>query len=85
MTKKICINGKIIDREYRPAEEETKKEKSAEIEKAKQYLAETDYMSIKCLEAKDSGEALPYDYEKLKTERKRARDRINRLESELNE
>ena len=85
MKVRECINGKITEREYTPSPEEIRQEKLSEIEKEKEYLNETDYMSLKCLEAKDRGENMPYDFEKLKRDRQASRDRINRLESELNE
>lgn len=40
-----------------------------------------DWKIVKCMEAKLLGENLPYDIDKLNTERQKVRDRINELES----
>lgn len=42
-----------------------------------------DWKIAKCTEAFIAGEAMPYDFEKLKADRQEARAEINRLEEEL--
>lgn len=56
---------------------------NAEIETLKASLAESDYQVIKCYEAKMVGDTLPYDIDKLHTDRQAIRDKINVLEAEL--
>lgn len=45
----------------------------------------TDYKVFKCLEAKDSGEPLSYDFDALKAQRKMWREEINILETQKSE
>lgn len=44
-----------------------------------------DWKVIKIYEARLKGEADPYDFEELATERQAARDRINEIQTELSE
>ena len=57
--------------------------KSEEIERLKSELQESDYKVIKCAEAMTIGAELPYDVESLHNERQALRDKINELESEV--
>lgn len=55
-----------------------------EIKEFKENLESTDYQIIKCLEYSLLNIDLPYDMEKLHTERQAMRDKINALEETLN-
>ena len=55
----------------------------SEIERLKSELQESDYKVIKCAEAMTVGEELPYNMNELHKERQALRDRINELESEV--
>ena len=57
--------------------------KSEEIERLKSELQDSDYKVIKCAEAMTIGEEMPYDVEILHKERQALRDKINELESEV--
>ena len=57
--------------------------KSEEIERLKSELQESDYKVIKCAEAMTIGAELPYDVESLHNELQALRDKINELESEV--
>ena len=57
--------------------------KSEEIERLKSELQESDYKVIKCAEAMAVGEEMPYDVASLHNERQALRDKINELESEV--
>ena len=57
--------------------------KSEEIERLKSELQESDYKVIKCAEALTIGAEMPYDVESLHKERQALRDKINELESEV--
>ena len=57
--------------------------KSEEIERMKSELQESDYKVIKCAEAMAVGAELPYDVASLHNERQALRDKINELESEV--
>ena len=57
--------------------------KSEEIELLKSELQESDYKVIKCAEAMAVGAEMPYDMESLHKERQALRDKINELESEV--
>jgi hypothetical protein len=48
------------------------------------FLQETDYKVVKCFEAFIANEKMPYDFDKLKSQRKAWRDEINQLEEEYN-
>ena len=54
--------------------------KSAEIERLKSELQESDYKVIKCAEALTIGAEMPYDVASLHKERQALRDKINELE-----
>ncbi|UVX35669.1 MAG: hypothetical protein [Bacteriophage sp.] len=54
-----------------------------EIEALKESLSQSDYRITKCYEATLLGQPLPYDINALHTERQKARDRINELETQL--
>lgn len=55
----------------------------SEIERMKSELQESDYKVIKCAEAMSIGAELPYDAKVLHKERQALRDKINELESEV--
>ena len=55
----------------------------SEIERLKSELQESDYKVIKCAEAMAVGAELPYDAQALHKERQALRDKINELESEV--
>jgi len=55
------------------------------INNLRESLLSTDYKVFKCLEAKDSEEPLPYDFETLKAQRKVWREEINILETQKSE
>ena len=57
--------------------------KSEEIERLKSELQDSDYKVIKCAEAMTIGEEMPYDVASLHKERQALRDKINELESEV--
>ena len=54
-----------------------------DIESLKSELQESDYKVIKCSEALTIGAEMPYDVESLHNERQALRDKINELESEV--
>ena len=54
-----------------------------DIESLKSELQESDYKVIKCSEAMAVGEELPYNMTALHKERQALRDKINELESEV--
>lgn len=55
----------------------------SEIERLKSELQDSDYKVIKCAEALTIGAEMPYDVESLHKERQALRDKINELESEV--
>lgn len=55
----------------------------SEIESLKSELQESDYKVIKCAEALTIGAEMPYDVTALHKERQALRDKINELESEV--
>ena len=57
--------------------------KSEEIERLKSELQDSDYKVIKCAEALTIGAEMPYDVASLHKERQALRDKINELESEV--
>ena len=57
--------------------------KSSEIESLKSELQESDYKVIKCAEALTIGAEMPYDVASLHKVRQALRDKINELESEV--
>ena len=54
-----------------------------DIESLKSELQESDYKVIKCAEAMAVGAEMPYDMTALHKERQALRDKINELESEV--
>lgn len=66
-----------------PTAEELRDRRYMEIESLKSELQESDYKVIKCAEALTIGAEMPYDVESLHKERQALRDRINELESEV--
>lgn len=55
----------------------------SEIERLKSELQESDYKVIKCAESLTIGTEIPYDVASLHKERQALRDKINELESEV--
>ena len=55
----------------------------SEIERIKSELQESDYKVIKCAEAMAVGADMPYNMTALHKERQALRDKINELESEV--
>ena len=55
----------------------------SEIERIKSELQESDYKVIKCAEAMAVGAEMPYNVTELHKERQALRDKINELESEV--
>lgn len=55
----------------------------SEIERLKSELQESDYKVIKCAEAMAVDAEMPYDVASLHNERQALRDKINELESEV--
>ena len=55
----------------------------SEIERLKSELQDSDYKVIKCAEAMAVGAEMPYDVASLHKERQALRDKINELESEV--
>ena len=55
----------------------------SEIERLKSELQDSDYKVIKCAEALTIGAEMPYDVASLHKERQALRDKINELESEV--
>ena len=66
-----------------PTAEELRDRRYMEIERLKSELQESDYKVIKCAEALTIGAEMPYDVESLHNERQALRDKINELESEV--
>ena len=66
-----------------PTAEELMDRRYMEIERLKSELQESDYKVIKCAEAICLNEELPYNMTELHKERQALRDKINELESEV--
>ena len=66
-----------------PTAEELMDRRYMEIERLKSELQESDYKVIKCAEAICLNEELPYNMTALHKERQALRDKINELESEV--
>ena len=64
-------------------ERDRKSELILDIESLKSELQESDYKVIKCAEALTIGAEIPYDVASLHKERQALRDKINELESEV--
>lgn len=89
MGKAVIITAegsKVIEVEdiaYEPTREEIIAEKQAVIDALKAQIAESDYKVIKCAEAQLMGEELPYNVVELHEQRQALRDKINKIEVEL--
>ena len=66
-----------------PNAEELMDRRYMEIERLKSELQDSDYKVIKCAEALTIGAEMPYDVASLHKERQALRDKINELESEV--
>ena len=66
-----------------PTAEELMDRRYMEIERIKSELQESDYKVIKCAEAMAVGAEMPYDVASLHKVRQALRDKINELESEV--
>ena len=66
-----------------PTAEELRYRRYMEIERLKSELQESDYKVIKCAEAMAVGADMPYDVASLHKVRQALRDKINELESEV--
>ena len=66
-----------------PTAEELMDRRYMEIERLKSELQESDYKVIKCAEAMAVGAEMPYNVASLHKERQALRDKINKLESEV--
>ena len=66
-----------------PTAEELMYRRYMEIERLKSELQESDYKVIKCAEAICLNAELPYNMTELHKERQSLRDKINELESEV--
>ena len=64
-------------------ERDRQRELILDIESLKSELQESDYKVIKCSEAMAVGAEMPYNMESLHKERQALRDKINELESEV--
>ena len=64
-------------------ERDRRSELILDIESLKSELQESDYKVIKCAEALTIGAEMPYDVASLHKERQALRDKINELESEV--
>ena len=64
-------------------ERDRKSELILDIESLKSELQESDYKVIKCAEAMCLNAQMPYDMTALHKERQALRDKINELESEV--
>ena len=82
--KKVLFNTQESDaEEYKISIDEQQANIQMEIERLKSELQESDYKVIKCAEAMAVGAELPYDVASLHKERQALRDKINELESEV--
>ena len=66
-----------------PTAEELRYRRYMDIERLKSELQESDYKVIKCAEAMAVGAEMPYNVTELHNERQALRDKINELESEV--
>ena len=73
----------MMEKISRYMERDRKSELILDIESLKSELQESDYKVIKCAEAMTIGEEMPYDVASLHKERQALRDKINELESEV--
>ena len=73
----------MMEKISRYMERDRKSELILDIESLKSELQESDYKVIKCAEALTIGAEMPYDVESLHKVRQALRDKINELESEV--
>ena len=73
----------MMEKISRYMERDRQSELILDIESLKSELQESDYKVIKCAEAMAVGAEMPYDMESLHKERQALRDKINELESEV--
>ena len=66
-----------------PTTEELRDRRYMEIERLKSELQDSDYKVIKCAEAMCLNAEMPYNMTTLHKERQALRDKINELESEV--
>lgn len=82
--KKVLFNTQESDaEEYKISIDEQQANIHMEIESLKSELQESDYKVIKCAEAICLNAELPYNMTELHNERQALRDKINELESEV--
>ncbi len=82
--KKVLFNTQESDaEEYKISIDEQQANIQMEIERLKSELQESDYKVIKCAEAICLNVELPYNMTALHKERQALRDKINELESEV--
>ena len=73
----------MMEKISRYMERDRQRELILDIESLKSELQESDYKVIKCAEAICLNEELPYNMTALHNERQALRDKINELESEV--
>ena len=73
----------MMEKISRYMERDKKSELILDIESLKSELQDSDYKVIKCAEALTIGAEMPYDVASLHTVRQALRDKINELESEV--
>ena len=73
----------MMEKILRYMERDRQSELILDIESLKSELQESDYKVIKCAEAICLNEELPYNMTALHKERQALRDKINKLESEV--
>lgn len=73
----------MMEKISRYMERDRRSELILDIESLKSELQESDYKVIKCAEAMAIGAELPYNMAELHKERQALRDKINELESEV--
>ena len=82
--KKVLFNTQESDsEEYKISIDEQQANIHIEIERLKSELQESDYKITKIAEAMAVGAEMPYDVASLHNERQALRDKINELESEV--
>ena len=82
--KKVLFNTQELDaEEYKISIDEQQANIQMEIERLKSELQESDYKVIKCAEAICLNAELPYNMTELHKERQALRDKLNELESEV--
>ena len=73
----------MMEKILRYMERDRQRELILDIESLKSELQESDYKVIKCAEAMAVGAEMPYNMTALHKERQELRDKINELESEV--